>query len=123
MMRKAPSEIRVTISVICERGSDELHKAVTISRGGALSEKNRWRFDSGDKRSTNSCIIAASVGSDGRISALVPSRRMSDPDSARLDRRGGMYRGRKFLIVNVSMASATRVSAPESFRAQPSPDR
>jgi hypothetical protein len=93
MMRKEPSQTRVTISVSCEPGREESHKLATTSAGGVLSEKNRWRFDWGDKRSMNSCISDRSPAVAARIPAVVPSRRMSHPDSASSDRKGGMYSG------------------------------
>src|SRR6185437_2247994 len=81
IIRGLPSHTRVTTNVNCECGLEKLHKAAMLSEGGGLSEKNQWRLDSGDNRSTNCCIIGTSVGSAGRIAAVVPSRMMREPDS------------------------------------------
>ncbi len=94
MMRGCPAMVLVTTTVSCLDGFEESQSDAMASAGGAVSEKNRWRLDANDNRSMNSCIIARSSARVGRRDAVVPSRRMTCPDSWFPDDSGGWYKGR-----------------------------
>ena len=82
MIRETPPTIRLTINVNCDRGSDESHNRARRASGGSAVEKKRRRFDSGESCWKNSCSAARSPGSERRMNAVDPSRRMRRPDSA-----------------------------------------
>lgn len=63
------------------RGFDESQKASIKSSLGRAVPKKRWRFDSGESAEKNFFKPALSFGWLIRISAVVPSRRISRPDS------------------------------------------
>ena len=94
MMRGRPSMVLVTTMVSCLNGFEESQSDATVSAGGAVSEKNRWRLDAGDNRLMNDCIIGWSSALAGRRDAVVPSRNMTDPDSGFPETGGGWNNGR-----------------------------
>jgi hypothetical protein len=93
MMRGSAPMVLMTTIVSCLDGFEESQSDAMMSAGGAVSEKNRWRLDAGDNRSMKRCIIAWSSGRVARRNAVVPSRRMTGPDSKLPDSEGGWDNG------------------------------
>ena len=61
---------------------------------GCETEKKRWKRDSSDSEAKNRSIASLSVAWATRTIAVVPSRKMSRPDSGESWEGTGRYRGR-----------------------------
>src|SRR5512147_2391524 len=115
MMRGRPEMVLVTMMVSCRDGFEASHSDAMVSAGGVVSEKNRCRLDAGDNRSTNSCIIAWSDARAGRRDAVVPSRRMTGPDSRLPEPGGGWNHGRICFMIGHHLELLRTLTRPILF--------